>query len=126
MTSDRKCATEARCLAEMVAAGRANIRFAATAPAAPGHLRREIRRGVAPAQPAEGGAHEGHHRVEVAAGDRAEHQDDREQPGRGRRRVLQQLQPGLARRQPLRGDARADHHSGQGRAAQELGGQPAP
>ena len=34
------------------------------------------------------------HRVEVAAGDRAEHQDEHEQPGRGRRRVLQQLQAG--------------------------------
>jgi len=31
----------------------------------------------------------------VAAGDRAEHQDDREQPGRRGRRVLQQLQAGL-------------------------------
>ena len=49
------------------------------------------------ALPAEEGIDEGHHRVEVAAGDRAEHQDDREQPGRGRRRVLQQFQPGLAR-----------------------------
>ena len=33
MTSDRKCAGVARCLAEMVTAGSANIRFAATAPA---------------------------------------------------------------------------------------------
>ena len=33
MTSDRKCAGEARCLAEMVTAGSANITFAATAPA---------------------------------------------------------------------------------------------
>ena len=32
MISDRKCAGEARCLAEMLTAGRANIRFAATAP----------------------------------------------------------------------------------------------
>jgi hypothetical protein len=102
----------------MVAAGRANIKVASTAPGdAPGDLRREIRRGLAPAQPAEGGIDEGHHRVEVTAGDRAEHQDDRDQPDRGRRRVLQQLQPGLARRQPLRGDARADHHRGQERAA---------
>jgi len=34
MTSDRKCAAEARCLAEMLAAGSANVEFAATAPAA--------------------------------------------------------------------------------------------
>ena len=33
MISDRKCAAEARCLVEMVTAGSANIRFAATAPA---------------------------------------------------------------------------------------------
>ena len=33
MTSDRKCAAEARCLAEMLTAGSANITFAATAPA---------------------------------------------------------------------------------------------
>ena len=33
MTSDRKCAPEARCFAEMVTAGSANIRFATTAPA---------------------------------------------------------------------------------------------
>ena len=33
MTSDRKCGPEARCLAEMLTAGRANIRFASTAPA---------------------------------------------------------------------------------------------
>ena len=89
MTSDRKCAPEARCLAEMVTAGSANIRFAAHRPGdAAGHLRGQVRGGVPPGQPAERGVGEGHHRVEVAAGDRAEHQDDREQPGRGRRRVL--------------------------------------
>ena len=32
MTSDRKCAGVARCLAEMLTAARANIRFASTAP----------------------------------------------------------------------------------------------
>ena len=32
MTSDRKCAGVARCLVEMLTAGRANIRFASTAP----------------------------------------------------------------------------------------------
>src|SRR5262249_31463686 len=45
---------------------------------------------------------------------------------RGRRRVLQQLQPGLTRGQPLRGDPGADHHRGQERAAQELSRQPTP
>jgi hypothetical protein len=32
MISDRKCAAEARSLAEMLTAGSANIRFASTAP----------------------------------------------------------------------------------------------
>jgi hypothetical protein len=32
MTSDRKCAGDARCLAEMLTAAWANIRFATTAP----------------------------------------------------------------------------------------------
>ncbi len=32
MTSDRKWAGVARCLTEMITAGKANIRFAATAP----------------------------------------------------------------------------------------------
>src|SRR5580704_14007024 len=34
------------------------------------------------------------------------------------------MQPALGRRQPLRSDPRADHHRGQERAAEELGGQP--
>ena len=66
------------------------------------HLRGQVGGSVPPAQPAERGVHERHDRVEVAAGHRPEHQDDREQPGRGRCRVLQQLQPRVARRQPLR------------------------
>jgi hypothetical protein len=87
---------------------------------APGHLRRKVGRGVPPGHPAEEGIDERHHRVEVAAGNRAEHQNDREQPGRRRRRVFQQLQPGLARRQPLRGDPGSDHHRGQERTAEKL------
>ena len=92
--SDRKCAGEARCLVEMLTAGRGEHQVGHHGPAdAPGHLHREIRGGVPPAQPAERSIGERHHRVEMAAGHRPEHQDDREQPGRGRRRVLQQLQP---------------------------------
>ena len=44
---------------------------------AAGHLRGQVSGGVPPGQPAERGVGEGDHRVEVAAGDRAEHQDDR-------------------------------------------------
>jgi hypothetical protein len=84
--------------------------FATTAPAT--HLHRQVSRGIPPAQPAESRVGEGDHRVEVTAGDRPEHQDDREQPGRRRSRVLQQLQARITRRQLLGGDARADHQRG--------------
>jgi hypothetical protein len=94
--------------------------------APPPGLRGQVRRGVPPGQAAERGVGEGDHRVEVAAGDRAEHQNDREQPSCGRRRVLHQLQAGLAGREPLGRDAGPDHYRGEERAAQELGQQPAP
>ena len=90
------------------------------------YLGGKVGRRLAPPQPAERGVREGHHRVKVTARDRPEHQDDREQADRGRRRVLQQLQPHCARRQALRGDTRADHHRGQERAAQQLSQQPPP
>ena len=93
---------------------------------AAGHLRGQVGRGVAPAQPAERRIRERHHRVEMGAGHRPEHQDDGEQPRRRRRRVLQQLQARGARGQALRGDPRADHDRGQEAAAEELGSQPAP
>ena len=91
--SDRKCADVARCLAEILTAARENIRFATTAPPMhPVTWAGQVRGGVPPAQPAEGRVGERHDRVEMAAGDRPEHEDDGEQAGRGRRRVLQQLQ----------------------------------
>jgi hypothetical protein len=62
----------------------------------------------------------------TAAGDRPEHQDDGEQPGGGRCRVLQQFQPGLGGGQALGGDARADHDGGQERAAEQFREQPPP
>ena len=84
-------------------------------------LRRQIGGGVPPAHPAERRVDEGHHRVEVAARDRPEHQDDGEQAGRRRGRVLEELQPGVARGELLGGDARPDDERGQEGAAQELG-----
>ena len=95
ITSDSACAPDARCLTEMDTAARANIRLAATAPVTqPGDLGRQVGGGVPPRHAAQGGVGERDDRVEVRAGHRPEHQDDREQPGRGRGRVLQQLQPG--------------------------------
>jgi hypothetical protein len=71
----------------------------------PADLDRQIGQGVPPRQATERGIHKGHNRVEVGSADRPEHQDDREQPGGGSRRVLGQLQAGVVRREPLRGDS---------------------
>jgi hypothetical protein len=87
---------------------------------APRDLRREVSGGVPPGQAAERGVGEGHHRVEMTARDGPEHQDDRVQAGRGRRRVLQQLQPGVAGGQALGGDARADYDHCQERASEQF------
>ena len=40
---------------------------------------------------------EAHDRVEMGARHRSDREDDRDQPGRGRGRVLEQLEPGVAR-----------------------------
>jgi hypothetical protein len=61
----------------------------------------------------------------VSAGDRAEHQDDREQPGRCRGRVLEQFEPGLVRGELLGGDPGADHERGEERRAEQFGEQAA-
>ena len=90
-------------------------------PDAAGHLGGQVSAGIAPAQPAEGGVDERHHRVEVRPRHRPEHQDDGEEPGRGRRRVLEQLESDVAGRELLRGDARADDDGGQEGAPEQLG-----
>ena len=76
---------------------------------------------MAPAQAAEGGVDERDHRVEVGAGDRAEHEDEGEEAGGCRRRVLEQLQSDVSRGELRRGDPRADHRGGQECRAEELG-----
>ncbi len=81
----------------------------------------QVGRRVTPGHAAEGCIDERHDWVEMTARDGAEHQDDREQPGCGGGGVLQQLEAGIAGRQALGGDARADHQRGQESAAQELG-----
>ena len=64
---------------------------------AAGHLGRDVGEGVAPAQAAEAGVDQRDDRVEVSAGNRPEHEDEREQTGRSRGRVLQKLQAGVVR-----------------------------
>ena len=60
-------------------------------------------------------------RVEVRAGDGAEREDQRDEPGAGRDRVLEQLQADVVRREPLRGDARTDDDRDEERGADCLG-----
>ena len=64
---------------------------------------------MAPADAAEARIDERDDRVEVRPRDGAEHQDDREQSGRGGSRVLEQLQPRVPRGELLRCYSRADH-----------------
>ena len=67
---------------------------------------------------------ERHHRVEVRAGHRAEHEDQHGETERRGRAVLQQLQARLAGRELLRGNARADDDRNEQAGAEELGEQP--
>ena len=90
------------------------------------HLGRQVGDGVTPAQAAEGRIDERHDRVEVAARDGTEHQDDGEEPGCGGGRVLEELQPGVPGGELLRSDSRADDDRRQEGAAQELCAQSAP
>ena len=76
---------------------------------------------VAAVEPAEDGVGEAHDRVEVGAGHRPEREDERDETGGGRGRVLEQLEPDVARREAFRGDARADHDRDEHRRADELG-----
>jgi hypothetical protein len=73
--------------------------------------------------PGKGGVDQRDDRVEVRSGDRAEHEDEGEEPGRRRRRVLEQLQAGVAGRERGGGDPRADHRRGEEGGAEELGKQ---
>ena len=126
-TSERKWAGEARWWVEMLDSGPGEHDVGHDGPAdAAGDLGRKVAGGVAPAQPAEGGVDEGHHRVEVGAGHRAEHQDDGVQPGAGGRGVVEQLEAGVSRGELLGGDTRADHDGGEEGAPEELGGDPPP
>ena len=75
-------------------------------------LRGQVGSCLPPGQPAKSGIGEGDDRVEVAAGDRAEHHDDGVQPGRRGSGVFGQLQSGVTGGQALGRDPGADHHGG--------------
>ena len=108
----------------MLISALANIAFAAIAPSTqPRDLGGEVGERVAAADPAEARVDERHDGVEVPAGDRPEHQDDRVQPGGGRGRVLEQLEPDVVRGELLGGDPGADHERGEERGAEQLGEQ---
>jgi hypothetical protein len=104
--------------------GEFNMRFA-TAPRCTADLSGCVGECVAPADPSESRVGERDDRVEVAARDGAEHQDDREQASCGRGGVLEQLQTDVAGRERLGGDAGADYERGEEGRAQELGEQAA-
>jgi hypothetical protein len=82
------------------------------------------KRPLAATDPAEHSVDERHDRVEVATGDGAEHEDDREQAGAGRGCVLEELEPDVIGRELLGRDAGADHDRCEERGAKKLGEQP--
>ena len=111
---------------EMLIAASENMPLATTAPSTqPADLGGDVGDRVAPADAAEARVGERDDRVEVPAGDRAEHEDDREQAGCRGGGVLEQLQANVVRGERLRRDARADHERGKEGRAEQLGEQPA-
>ena len=91
-TSEKKWAPDARCLVEIETAARENMMLATTAPLMqPATWAGRYAAASRPTQAAESGVDKRHDRVEVPAGNGAEHQDNCEQPRRRGRRVLEQL-----------------------------------
>ena len=123
-TSDSHSAPDDRVVVDHSTAGRSNIRLATIgAEAAADDLGDDVEAGVAAADRAVGPIDEGDDRVEVAAGDRPEDQDQPDQrAGRGGG-VLEQLQPDIARRQPAGHDPGPDHGDDQQAGAERLGDQ---
>ena len=90
----------------------------------PADLRDHVHPEVAGRDPAEDPIGQAHDGVEMRTRDRTDREDDRDQAGRGGRRVLEQLQPDVTRREPLRGDAGSDDDRDQQHRADELGDGP--
>ena len=84
-------------------------------------LRRDVCECVAPPQAPEAGVDERDDGIEVRAGNRAEHEDEREEANRGRRSVLEQLQADVIWRQFRGGDPRADHRGREEGRTEKLG-----
>ena len=98
MTSANRCAGLARwCVEMLIAAEREHRVGDDRAGDAAGDLGGDVGQRVAPRQAAEVRVDERDDRVEVPAGDRPEHQDDREQARGGRGGVLEQREPGVVR-----------------------------
>ena len=84
-------------------------------------LRGDVRGGVACRQPADRAVHERDDGIEVRPRDGSEREDQCREPGRGRRCVLEQLEPDVFRTEPFGRDARADDDRDEQRSAEELG-----
>ena len=92
---------------------------------AAGYLGGDVGERVAPADAAEARVGERDDRVEVPAGDWAEHEDDREQAGAVAAAFSNSSQADVVRGERLRRDPRADHERGKEGRAEQLGEQPA-
>ena len=69
----------------------------------------------------EGDIGDGHGRVEVCPRDRAHHEDECGETERGDHGGLEELEPGIARTEPLRGDTAPDDGDQEKRGPHELG-----
>ena len=121
-TSDSHSGPDDRVVVDHSAAGRANMALARSVPAqAPSDLRDHVATGLAVGERAVDAVDRGDHRVELATRDGSEHQDEPDERHAGGHRVLQQLEPDVVGREPLRGDPRAHHRDQQEAAAERLG-----
>jgi len=89
-----------------------------------GDLRRRVDAGRRPFDAAAQGEGERHRRIEMRAGQRAEHEDEHAQHGAGRQGVAQQGERAVTAGEALRHDAGADHRGEQECRAQKLRDRP--
>ena len=112
---------EERVCVDRLTASRSNMRLATIAPTHPPMIcATTYTAAAARRDAAEQPVGQRHDRVEVRARHRTEREDQSDQARAGRGRVLQQLQPDVVRRQPLRVDARPDDDRDEERRADRL------